>query len=96
MPPVRRLIAILAASRLASLRPTAGLSGVNFVLALWTIASPWTCGYAANVSAASDNVILGVLIAALALWSGSATIAEHKHPPGTPAHCCRESVEPRG
>jgi hypothetical protein len=81
---VGALIAILAASRLASLGPTAGLSGVNFVLALWVIASPWVCGYAANIGATSDNVIVGVVVALLAIWSGSATLAEHKHPPVTP------------
>jgi len=83
---VGALIAILAASRLASLRPTVGLSGINFVLALWTIASPWVCGYAANFGAAGDNVILGIMVAVLAIWSGRATLAEHRHPPVTPAH----------
>ncbi len=80
------LIAIIAASRLASLRSTAGLSGVNLLLAVWTIASPWLCEYTANVGAVLDNVILGVVVAALALFSGSATVAAEKHPPGAPVH----------
>jgi hypothetical protein len=80
------LIAIFAAIRLASLRATAGLSWVNLILALWTIASPWEYGYSANVGGARDNVILGVVIAVLAIWSWSATIAEQKHPPDAPAH----------
>jgi hypothetical protein len=83
---VGALIALLAAIRLATLRDSAGLSGVNLVLALWTIASPWVCGYAANVGGVRDNVILGIVIAALAIWSASATVAEQKQPPGAPAH----------
>jgi hypothetical protein len=83
---VGAIIAILAASRLASLRSTVGLSGVNLVLALWTIASPWICGYATNIRAVTDQVILGVVVAALASWSWGATVVAGKHPPGAPAH----------
>jgi hypothetical protein len=70
---VGALISILAGSRLASLRDSAGLSAVNLILALWIIASPWVYGYAANVGGVRDNVLLGVAIATLASWSGSAT-----------------------
>jgi hypothetical protein len=83
---VGALIALLAAGRLALIRATVGLSGIKIVLAAWTIASPWLCGYAANEGAVRDNVILGVVVAALAVWSGSATIAAEKHPPGATAH----------
>jgi len=76
---VGALIAILAASRLASLRTSTGLSAVNLILALWIMASPWVCGYAANRGGVWDNVILGVVIAALAIRSGGATIAEQRH-----------------
>jgi len=92
---VGALIAVLAAVRLHSWRDTTPFSGVNLVLALWTIASPWVYGYAANanvvfadgyVNGVRDNVILGVVIAALAIWSGGTTIAQAKHPSGVPAH----------
>jgi hypothetical protein len=83
---VGALIAVLAASRLASLRDSAPVSGVNLVLALWTIASPWVYGYATNVGAVRDNVLLGVAIATLASWSGSATFFGPRRPPGAPAH----------
>lgn len=83
---VGAVIALLAAVRLASLYNTMGLSGVNLLLALWTIASPWVFGYAANVGARIDNVILGILIATLAVWSASATVAVERHPPGAAAH----------
>jgi len=80
------LIAIIAANRLASLRSTAGLSGVNVLLGVWTVASPWLCEYTANIGALLDNVILGVAVAALAMVSGSATVAAEKHPPGASVH----------
>lgn len=83
---VGALIAILAASRLASFRTSVGLSWVNVLLALWTIASPWVYGYGANIGGVRDNVILGVAMAALAIVSGSVTVADEKHPPGAPAH----------
>jgi hypothetical protein len=76
------LIATIAAGRLASLRSTAGLSGVNLLLGVWTITSPWLCEYTADVAAVLNNVLLGVVVAALAIFSGSATVAAEKHPPG--------------
>lgn len=82
---VGALIAILAASRLASLRSSAGLSAINLILALWTIASPWVYGYSANTGAVRDNLLLGIAIATLAGWSGSATYLGQDHPPATPA-----------
>jgi hypothetical protein len=82
---VGTLIAMLAASRLASLHRSAALSAINFILALWTIASPWVYGYCANVGAVKDNLILGIAIAALASWSGSATLFGQNHLPDTPA-----------
>lgn len=54
----------------------------------------WVCGYAANVGATSDNVIVGVVVALLAIWSGSATLAEHKHPPMTPGQSRGYAREP--
>lgn len=77
---VGALIAIFGASRLASLTSTVGLSAVNLMLALWIIASPWTCGYASNAAAVADNVILGAVVAVLAIWSWGATIAAEKQP----------------
>jgi hypothetical protein len=82
---VGALVAILAASRLASLRSSTGLSAINLILALWTIASPWVFGYSTNVGAVRNNLLLGIAIATLAGWSGSATFFGQHHPPATPA-----------
>ena len=68
---VGTLIALLAAIRLASLHKSAGLSGINLLLAFWTAASPWQ--YATNEGALLDNIIVAILVAALAIWSAIAT-----------------------
>jgi SPW repeat len=96
---VGALIVVLAAVRFNSWRDTAPFSWINLVLGLWTIASPWVYGYAAkvvdsslvygyavHVIGLSNSVIVGVLVSALAILSGGATIAEKKHPPTAPAH----------
>lgn len=83
---VGALIALLAAIRLASLHNSMGLSGINLVLAVWTMVAPWVCGYADNVGGTANNVIVGVLIAVLAVWSAGATVADERHPPRAAAH----------
>lgn len=83
---VGAFIAVSAAIRLGSWRDTAPFSLLNLFLALCAIASPWVYGYAANMGGVTDNVILGVLIASLAVRSGGLSIAEERHPPGAPAH----------
>lgn len=75
---VGTLIALLAVSRLASLHNSAALSGINLVLASWTVYSPWAYGYATNECALLDNVLVGILVAALAIWSATATDAEQR------------------
>jgi hypothetical protein len=79
-------IAILAVNRFESPGSKTVLSWVNLALALWTIASPWVYGYASNLGALRDNVVLGIVIGALAIWSGSASTAGHKHSPSAAAH----------
>ncbi len=84
---VGALIAILAASRVYLPRVHPGVSWINFCLGLWTIMSPWLCEYAGNMHGRWDNVALGIVIAALAIWSASASVTEiEHHPPAAPAH----------
>ena len=73
------LIVILAANRVGSPHTGSGLSWTNFLLGLWTIASPWIYVYERQSSALWDNVVLGAAVAVLAIWSGSATAVEHRH-----------------
>ena len=53
---VGALIALLAAIRLASLHNSAGLSGINLLLAFWTAAAPWVYEYAINEGALWNNI----------------------------------------
>jgi hypothetical protein len=73
---VGALVAFLAAIRLASVHNSVGLSGINLLLGLWTIASPWY--YGANNGALMDDVFIGTLIAALAVWSAIATETDQR------------------
>jgi hypothetical protein len=50
-------------------------SGINIVLGIVLIASPWVFDYNGTV-----------LVAVLAIWSGGATIVAERHPPGAPVH----------
>ena len=61
------LIALLAAIRVASVSDSAGLSGIDLILAFWIVASPWVYEYATNAPALMDHVVVGVLVALLAI-----------------------------
>jgi hypothetical protein len=76
---VGAIVALLAAFRLATLCQSAALSGINFFLGLWVVVSPWAYKYEAHWGATVNNVLLGLLISILAVWSGSATLAEERH-----------------
>jgi hypothetical protein len=75
------LIALLAAIRVASSHDSASLSGVNLLLALWLVVSPWVYRYRITEGALLNNIIVGALIAGLAIWSAVATDAERRHGP---------------
>jgi hypothetical protein len=68
------IVALLAAGRFSSPRSSVGSSWLNLLLGLWTIASPWIYGYAANGAAMWDCIAVGIVIAVLASWSGRATV----------------------
>jgi hypothetical protein len=70
---VGALIAMLAAIRLFSSRGGAAVNGMRVSLGLWTIVSPWASGYVANKPAVANNLMVGVFVTALAIWSGRAT-----------------------
>ena len=80
------LIAILAAGRFSSPRSSTASSWINLLLGLWTIASPWIYGYAANRAAMWNCIAVGIVVAALASWSGRETAIEQHGATMTPAH----------
>jgi hypothetical protein len=81
---VGTLIAMVAVIRFASLHESAGVNGIGVLLGFWTIVSPWASGYVANKAALAKNIMVGVLVTALAIWSARATANEPKHRPGVP------------
>ena len=42
---------------------------VNLVLGIWVVVSPWVLGYSGTTNAVWYDVIVGVLVAAVALWT---------------------------
>jgi hypothetical protein len=75
---VGALIAILASIRRASLHDSAGLSGINLLLAFWTAAAPWIYEYASNTRALCNDVFVGMLVAVFAVCSAIATDADRR------------------
>jgi SPW repeat len=55
-----------------------GLSWVNIVLGVWTVLSPWIFSFVDSTAYVVNSVVVGCVVAALAIWSGSATVAEHR------------------
>lgn len=67
-------VALLALVRVTSPRATAALSWVNFVLGAWLIAAPFVLAYSDGpeaVAATANDVVLGVVVLALAAWSAA-------------------------
>jgi SPW repeat-containing protein len=54
------------------------------LLAFWTVVFPWAYEYATNEGALLNNIVVGMLVAALASWSAIATDAEQRHTPMHP------------
>jgi membrane protein YdbS with pleckstrin-like domain len=52
-----------------------GLSWINLVLGLWLIISPFVLGYALYPRPLWNHVVLGIVVAILALWSALTTPA---------------------
>lgn len=59
---------LLAAALGAIFMPRAWEEWSEFALGLWLIASPWALGFNALYAARLNAVIVGLIVAALALW----------------------------
>ena len=66
-------IAVLAWLRVSNPERMTGLSWTNAVLGVWLIAAPFVLGYAATAAAMWNEVIIGLVVAALGTWSAIAT-----------------------
>lgn len=61
--------AIMIFSAFAVYLPRAWEEGINVVLGLWMIASPWALGFASDKNITMNAVIVGILVAILAAWA---------------------------
>ena len=60
-------------------RGSAAVCGIKVLLGFWTIVSPWGTGYVANKPALANDLMFGVFVMALGIWSARATEAKHGH-----------------
>jgi hypothetical protein len=61
--------AVIVFASIAAYIPQAWEEGVKVLLGLGLIASPWVLDFAAQPTATSNAVVVGVLVAAFALWA---------------------------
>ncbi|HEX8963052.1 MAG TPA: SPW repeat protein [Rhodocyclaceae bacterium] len=61
------VVAVLAALELFNV--TAWEEWVNFILGIWLVISPWVLRFSADRTATSNDVVLGIVIAVLAIWA---------------------------
>ena len=88
---VGAIVLVLAAVRVGNPARFTGLSWANLAVGLWLIAAPFVCGYTDVGRAMWNDIIMGIIIAALAASSASMTNSfrrYHGHPhhtgPATP------------
>jgi hypothetical protein len=74
------LIAIFGIWRSRSPREHATLSWINIVLGAWTAISPWVFNLPSDAPL-WNNLIVGIVVVVLAIWSGSATITDRRRAP---------------
>jgi SPW repeat len=73
------LVVIFGSLRYRSPHNRVGLSWANVALGAWTVLSPWIYSYTSDIGPLWNSVIVGCVVMALAIWSGSATVTEHHH-----------------
>jgi SPW repeat len=73
------LIVICGVLRSSSPQRRVALSGGNIFLGIWTLISPWIYGYSTDAPRFGTNIIVGILVMALAIWSGSTTYLDRRH-----------------
>lgn len=61
--------AIVLFSAIATYLPRAWEEGINVVLGLWMIASPWALSFASDQNASMHAVLVGVAVTILAAWA---------------------------
>ncbi len=67
------VVLVLAAIRVAAPLRNVGLSWVNFLLGIWMIISPFVLRLQDAPVVVRNDVVLGIIVAVLAIWSALAT-----------------------
>lgn len=67
------VVGVLALIRVFTPMRAMWLSWVNIVLGIWVIISPFVLGYSYYATARWNDIILGIIVAVLAIWSSGAT-----------------------
>ena len=76
------VIALLAASRLASSTPSTWMSWINCLLGIWTFISPWVYGYTDMRGRFINSLCVGVIVFVVAARNAMSTPhRRHPHPP---------------
>jgi hypothetical protein len=70
------IVFILAGIRASNPTTSSGLSWVNFILGIWVLISPWAMHTTQTHAAITNNVIMGIIMILLPLWSALATGSE--------------------
>jgi hypothetical protein len=70
------IVFVLALTRVSGAYQRSALSWWNLVLGVWTIISPWVFRVDPASPAVNNNVITGLIIGALAIWSALATSSD--------------------
>jgi SPW repeat-containing protein len=61
-------IVLVSAGRFIAEIPDPSQDIVHAALGLWLIVSPWLLGFASHVTARNNSVVVGFLVAGIALW----------------------------
>lgn len=67
------VVAVLAVIRYLEAYRAAWMSWINFALGAWLIVAPFVLGYSGTARALWNDIILGVIVLALAFWSATAS-----------------------
>jgi hypothetical protein len=67
------VIGVLALIRWMDPAKNVGLSWVNLLLGIWVLISPWVLGFSSFHNATTNNVIMGIVVIILSLWSAFAS-----------------------
>jgi uncharacterized membrane protein HdeD (DUF308 family) len=67
------IVLVLAWTRAANPARYVGLSVINLLLGVWLIVSPFVLAYSTSRPATWNDVVFGIVVAILAIWSAVAT-----------------------